>query len=335
MDAGTHDTNPSPNAKVTEEAEDAWVRPRLVVGIPSFSRPDILLETVRAISRQTRLPDLVLLSVVNPEHTGGLETESFPFPVQILMSGPGLSRQRNRILNSVRPGDILLFLDDDFLMAPDYLDELERIFRDHPDIVQVTGTVVADGILGAGFDHEQGEALLKKALNTAAEDRLDPVHTGYGCNTAMRMSTVQKTEVFFDERLPLYSWLEDADFSSRLKPHGRVVRATALRGVHLGTKTGRTPGIKLGYSQIANPVYLLRKGTISWRRARGLMLRNFGSNIVGTIRPRPWADYRGRLFGNLVALFDICLGRSDPRRILELRGVRTFQRGRWRRSTTP
>ena len=42
--------------------------------------------------------------------------------------------------------------------------------------------------------------------------------------------------------------------------NGKVVKIDAAFGVHLGTKLGRNSGLRLGYSQIANPLYLARKG---------------------------------------------------------------------------
>lgn len=305
---------------------------RMIVGIPTAGRPEIVAETVRFLTRQARLPDLVLLSVSDPEHCGGIETEDLPFEVRILVGAKGLSRQRNRILHALRPDDILMFLDDDFLMAPDYLEEAERIFDENAEIVLVTGTLIADGILGPGLNHKQGTALLDEALRNPAERGFEPEHTGYGCNTALRAAAVIESKLFFDEHLPLYSWLEDVDFSSQFQAYGRFVRPTHLRGVHLGTKTGRTPGKNLGYSQIANPVYLLRKGTIAWPRARKLMVRHIGSNVLGTLRPRPWADYRGRLIGNAIALADLCLGRCDPQRILGFNRERRYAAGRWRKT---
>ena len=291
---------------------------RLVVGIPTAGRPGIVAESVRFLSRQSRLPDLVLLSVSDVAHSGRVDTEDLPFRVEVLLGPAGLTRQRNSILNELAADDVLMFLDDDFLMAADYLHEVERLFDEYPEIVLATGTVIADGILGPGLSHLQGEKILAEATSRSAELRLDPAYTGYACNAAIRAAPVIAQGIRFDEKLPLYSWLEDVDFSARFKPFGRFVRSTAMRGVHLGTKTGRTPGMSLGYSQIANPVYMLRKGTIAWPRARRLMIRNIGSNLLGTMRPRqrPWAYYRGRLIGNIKALADICLGRCDPERIL-------------------
>jgi hypothetical protein len=305
---------------------------RIVIGIPTAGRPAIVAETVRFLARQTRLPDLVLLSVSDMAHTGAVETASLPFPVKVLLGPKGLSRQRNAILNQLGADDILMFLDDDFLMAPDYLTRIEQLFSDQPDIVLSTGTLIADGILGPGLTFAQGEQLLADAIRTPAPHRLGPVDGGYGCNMAIRAAPVLAHNLTFDENLPLYSWLEDADFSAQLQPHGRFVQPTVTRGVHLGTKTGRTPGLNLGYSQIANPVYMLRKGTLAWPRARRLMLRNMASNLRGTVLPRPWADYRGRLLGNLTALMDLCLGRCDPQRILTFNRARSYQAGRWRKT---
>mgnify|MGYP001826870013 FL=1 len=132
------------------------------------------------------------------------------------------------------------------------------------------------------------------------------------------MSVVAAYELWFDEDLPLYSWLEDVDFSRRMARYGTLVKSGAMRGVHLGTKTGRTPGVRLGYSQIANPVYLLRKGSMTARHVLEMTSRNMLSNLVHSVRPPRYADFRGRLKGNLIALADLVRGRVSPDRILDL-----------------
>jgi hypothetical protein len=118
--------------------------------------------------------------------------------------------------------------------------------------------------------------------------------------------------------LPLYGWLEDVDFSRQLARFGRVVSTDATRGVHLGVKQGRQRGVKLGYSQVANPLYLIGKGTMSPRRALTLIARNLAANTVRSLRAEPWVDRRGRLIGNVRAMLDLVTGRLDPRRIQAL-----------------
>lgn len=291
---------------------------RLVVAIPSTGRASILPETARAIALQTRLPDLLVLSLAAAEDIGDLDPASLPFPVKVVMGRKGATAQRNRVFEECRPDDIVLMLDDDFLMAPDYLANTLAVFETDPEVVLATGTVLADGIRGPGFDHEQGRALLAELNRPDLPDTVVPTFSGYGCNFAFRVSVVAAYELWFDEDLPLYSWLEDVDFSRRIARYGTLVKSGAMRGVHLGTKTGRTPGVKLGYSQIANPVYLLRKGSMRLGHVLQMTGRNMASNIAHSLLPRPYADFRGRLKGNLMALADLLRGRISPGRILDL-----------------
>ena len=143
-----------------------------------------------------------------------------------------------------------------------------------------------------------------------------PIAGTYGCNMAFRMATVRTSGVRFDENLPFYSWQEDIDFSHRLGRYGAIRRLAAARGVHLGHKSGRTSGVRLGYSQIANFVYLMRKGSIPASIALPHILRHLAANLLRAARPEPWVDRRGRLRGNIMALGDLLRGRCDPRRIL-------------------
>lgn len=292
---------------------------RLVVAIPTANRPAILPDTVRAIAEQDRLPDLMILSLANAGDIGDLDPEALPFPTKVVMGRKGATAQRNRVLDELRPGDIVLMLDDDFLMAPDYLRRTIELFEDDPSVVLATGTVLADGIHGPGYNHEQGRKMLAELNSGALPDTVTDTNSGYGCNFAIRYSVAVERGLDFDETLPLYSWLEDLDFSRRIAPFGKVVKSGAMRGVHLGTKTGRTPGMMLGYSQIANPLYLLRKGSITRRHAFNVMWRNTASNLFHSIHPPAWADFRGRLRGNLVAVVDVIRRRDAPGRILDLK----------------
>ena len=91
-----------------------------------------------------------------------------------------------------------------------------------------------------------------------------------------------------------------------------------LRGVHLGNKRGRTSGLRFGYSQVANPLYLRNKGTVGLKWALRLMGGNIAANILGSLKPQGLVDRRGRLKGNLIALGDFVRGRLDPMRVLDL-----------------
>ena len=106
----------------------------------------------------------------------------------------------------------------------------------------------------------------------------------------------------FDERLVLYGWQEDIDFTSRLRRRGRVVCVPASAACISGLKAGRVSGKRFGYSQVVNPVYLIRKGSVPASFALPLMFRNLAANLVRSLRPEPYVDRRGRLRGNLLGL---------------------------------
>lgn len=291
---------------------------KIAVGIATVGRPGILGETLNHLRRQTRLADRTILSVAAPADAGGPDALA-AHGVEIIASPRGLTRQRNAILDAVEDCDLIAFFDDDFVPAESYLAEVESLFRARPEIVLATGSVLADGSRGPGLAFSDALALLE---NVADADRTSSkpreIYNGYGCNMVARMQPIRESGLRFDEDLPLYGWLEDVDFSRRLAAFGEIVLADSLRGIHLGVKQGRQSGARLGYSQIANPVHLMRKNTMSYGRALWLMSRNAGMNISKGLWPESYVDRRGRLAGNARAIVDLLLLRLHPRRALDL-----------------
>ncbi len=290
----------------------------VVVGIATTGRPGIVSETVAHLGGLQDRPDRVVICIADPDDFDPSALPDLPFPLDVLTSAKGLCEQRNTLLDNVGDASILLFLDDDFLLAEGYVSATRNRFDTNQDVVMTTGTVLADGILGPGYDHETGVAFLAQAQAPQTAGAASEVYNGYGCNMAVRTATVAAQGLRFDTVLPRYGWLEDVDFSRRLAQFGRILKCPDMMGVHLGTKTGRSRGLPLGYSQIANPVYMIRKGTMSPRRALRLMLRNMLANLAKALHPEPWVDRRGRVRGNLIALGDLIRGRLSPQRILEL-----------------
>jgi GT2 family glycosyltransferase len=221
------------------------------------------------------------------------------------------------MLAAAREADIVVFFDDDFLPAPGYLATVEHHMATNPRIVVATGVVLADGIKGPGLPVAEGLAIL--ARDSGVTSGAQAVFSGYGCNMALRLDPMRRYGLQFDERLPLYGWQEDVDLSRQLAKFGDLVRLSAARGVHLGVKLGRGSGVRLGYSQVANPLYLVgkRRG-YPLRRAITHIASNMSMNVMRSAWPEPYTDRRGRLRGNLLALHDLIFRRMLPERILEL-----------------
>lgn len=289
---------------------------RLALGIASVGRPEILQTTVDRLSRQRRAADRTILSLASDADVADaarLRRQG----VEIVTGLRGLTRQRNAILDAAGDCDVVVFFDDDFVPCEDYLANAETLMQSRNDVALATGAVLADGIGGPGLSFSDAFDLVgAKARPDAAA--VTSTYNGYGCNMVVRASAARRNGVRFDERLPLYGWLEDVDFSRRLAKHGAIVHAGTLRGVHLGVKRGRQSGVRLGYSQIANPLYLMRKRSMRGDRALALIGRNLAMNLVKSMRPEPYVDRRGRLIGNLTGLRDLLGLRLHPERVLEM-----------------
>ena len=211
-----------------------------------------------------------------------------------------------------------MFFDDDFFPEPTYLAELEDCLVANPAVVVATGRTLADDIKGPGLTAGEARAVLASFVPSEAAMPLIDQYNAYGCNMAVRLAPVLAHGLRFDENLPFYAWAEDVDFSRQLAAYGQIVKNPRMTGVHLGVKDGRTSGLRYGYSQIANPYYLWRKGTVHAGGVVSQMIRNVLANIIKSFKPEPWIDRRGRAFGNVLGLFDFFRGRLDPRQILNL-----------------
>jgi len=289
---------------------------RLAVIIPTYGRKALLARVLDHLEKQNRLPDEVIVSAPDPSHV--LEYRGERFRVTYVFGRQGLAAQRNQALEgALARFDIVTFFDDDFLPASTYLERLIEAFRDNPGWAVVMGHAAVDGAAGTGLTFEEGAAALRSLEASPPSTQIVSEHPGaYGCNMSFRCDVVGDTR--FDERLALYGWQEDIDFTSQLRRHGQIIGLNTPFGVHLGIKSGRVSGLRFGYSQMVNPIYLIRKGTMSLRFGLGLLGRNLMANAARSIRPEAHIDRRGRLKGNLIGLFHVITGRIEPEHILRL-----------------
>ena len=280
---------------VPSSQEGAEAKLRMAVGIATRGRPEVLIETLSGLCRQTVQPVAVLVAYTQP---GDVDRAPRLFPeVTFLQSQPGLTRQRNTILQALPEAEVVVFFDDDFCLREDYLERMQGALRTHPEIVVVTGNVVADGINGPGLTMGEAREILEGTSRAAlkeGEAALLPVFNAYGCNMGLRLDPIRVHGLRFNEDLPLYGWYEDVEFSRQMARFGAVVKLREALGVHLGVKGGRQSGVRLGYSQVANPVYLARRQSVPWTYAVASMLSRSLKNLLRSAWPEPFVDRRGR-----------------------------------------
>lgn len=285
------------------------------VVICSVHRPEILSETVESLVRRQSVPPReIIISVVNQDHVAE-KTRAYSTVRVVIGSRQGTCAQRNVAAKLVRT-PYTLFLDDDVELASNYIQSMERLLYEDEGVVAATGFLTVDGAQGdAGLDREIARSYVSNYIRK--QDNHDHEN---GQNLFVRTQVFH--HVLFDENLPLYGWLEDFDFATNILRYGRIVMNARTCWAHIGAPSGRTSGLRYGYSQIVNPLYLWRKN-----RKPGMhrvifqhWLRYLASNGRRAFinLPTDRTDRTGRLTGNVIALGHILTGRVDPTYILHL-----------------
>jgi GT2 family glycosyltransferase len=291
---------------------------KVAVVIASCGRPATLEVALQRLAEQTRRPDYIVLSVVSDDDLPDILPKDLP--VEVITGPKGTTAQRNRALNRLYGHvEILVFFDDDYVPSRKAIGDIAEAFLMFPHVAGISGRLLADGARGSGIDAAAAATLVDRADAERGHRDAPAFVPGvagiYGCNMAFRAAAIDALR--FDEKLPLYGWLEDADFAARVP--GVVGRTDAFSGVHCGVKSGRdTKSRRYGYSQVSNPAYLWRKGSLPAGRALGLVMRALAANTAKALRPEAWIDRRGRLAGNIIALGDVLRGRLTPWRIRDL-----------------
>src|SRR5690606_6144603 len=120
----------------------------------------------------------LIVCPARPEDLDEARLTAYAAPVRVVSGPLGLPAQRNTILAATN-ADLIIFFDDDFLPAPDFIEETEKLFLAHPDIVIATGQVAADGINGPGLSYDEALHILGNLPPQPAAE-VSTTYGGYG-----------------------------------------------------------------------------------------------------------------------------------------------------------
>jgi GT2 family glycosyltransferase len=296
---------------------------KIAVVIASTQRPDILSKALASILNQSRMPDEIVVSVVSEVDFPG---PPFPARVRRLLSKPGLTAQRNAGVDALVSRPLFVaFLDDDVILHPNYLRNMEQLFDSKPQAMLVMGHLLANG----NINLDEAYALIESPPDfgtRAGQYYLAQGLGAYGANMCIRFSLLEKER--FDERLPLYSVMEDVDMGIRARRHGEVGYYFGSLAVHLRVPVGRISYQALGFSEVMNPMYLACKGTIpKWNTILRFVLRIPVMNaILACVASSRRYERWQRFIGNMHAVGDIVTCRIEPERALKFTNHQSWGR---------
>jgi GT2 family glycosyltransferase len=232
-----------------------------------------------------------------------------PFPVHLVATPPGLTRQRNAGLARVA-GDVVVFLDDDARVDQGAFDVIARAYED-PGVVGATGRVVEPSSHRVGGQRSQVRRLLAVRQREGTfttfgyprriVDGSRPADVEFmpGCFMSARTSTAR--EVGFDEGLPGYALAEDEDFSYRVSRLGRIRYLPEAVVHHDNSGFGHRDRRAFGRAVLVNRHYLFRKNFPQTVSARGGFVLLVFVLLAHRLLNFDWRGLQG-LFDGVVAL---------------------------------
>jgi GT2 family glycosyltransferase len=226
--------------------------------IPTKNRPNDLRLTVETLLAQTVLPDQLIiidqsatdesrreilsLIAAAPKSTRDRISLNYVYDPSIT----SLAQARNRAMQVVDCA-VLLFLDDDVCLEPDFIQELLDTYRRFPTATGVSGIVTNYGfppraalawrnlfVRGPFHDDRQPVYWNSSRLRTSGPV---PVTRFGGGLMSFRTDAIRGIQ--FDENLSGVSDGEDVDFCAHLKPRSLLLITPKARLIHNQSPTGR------------------------------------------------------------------------------------------------
>lgn len=236
---------------------------RFSVVIPTIDRVDYLRATLASLAGTDPQPAEVI--VVDASRERSAESAASESGARYVHSAPGLTSQRNRGVEEAT-GEVVVFLDDDVEIAPDFFARLEPAYGDS-DVVGATGKVIERDSRRLGGPRSRLRSLLPGKEGTFTRfgyprylrdtDRPTDVEFMPGCLMTARREAVAR--VRFDEEMTGYALGEDEDFSYRLSRLGRIryLPDVVVRHNKLGFHSQDMR--EFGRAVVRNRAYLFRK----------------------------------------------------------------------------
>jgi len=285
--------------------------------VATKDRPDELIRMWRSLLSQSRVPDEVVVvdASARPSTLIGPQAAA-PVLRYIRTAVASATRQRNLGFDAVRPdSDLVGFLDDDVVLEEGAVEAMLRFWgsagaevggaafnmANHPplDWPVLKRSRLAESL---GLYARRGGAVTASGFQTM----IGPLARTEWTDWLPSGASVWRREIVrdcrFDEWFGGYSYLEDLDFSYRVRKSFKLAVVAGARYSHLPAPGGRGGGYAFGLKEVVNRVHFVKKHReLSLRKCYAALAARLLMNIAFAARDRE-TRYLVRAWGNAVGL---------------------------------
>lgn len=281
-------------------------RLRLIIGIPTYRRPEKLAELLATLpDRIAEVPEGVEVGVVvadnDPAGSARTVVDQAPLDVHYVCEPhPGIGAVRNRLIHTARDARLLAFIDDDERPLEGWLPALVQTWRTHR----------ADAVMGrviSVFEAHVDPWLIESGVFRRRERVTGTIlHTAAAGNLLIDLETVNRLALRFDEGLGLAGG-EDTLFSKQLiggggrivwcnesraedfVPEDRLTRDWAMKRAFSGGNAAVEVSLRLEPRRIGRAVVRVKGAAGGAARVLFGLMRHTWGRLRGDLR----SDARG------------------------------------------
>ncbi|UKO96675.1 hormogonium polysaccharide biosynthesis glycosyltransferase HpsN [Nostoc sp. UHCC 0870] len=274
-------------------------QPLITVIIPTYCREEALRDSIADVLNQD-YPNFEVL-VVDQSPTHQPEVQNYLAELAAAekikwfkLNWASLPGARNYGVRRAT-GEIIIFIDDDVKLTPNYISSHVKNYIQNPEIGAVAGRVFDRMKLGESGGEFEIEYLPPEAMNPGiAWYHIDLVHTikpqqvlsARGCNMSFRREIFTKYGLRFDERFRGSAVREESDFCLRLRQTGyKIWYDPEANLVHLGEETGGCHDISMRSLKYQFTFYhnhfLMAMKNLTASQALRLYARLFDCHVLG------------------------------------------------------
>jgi len=268
---------------------------RHTVILCSRGRPRELEIAVRNLSFQKLSPEMIVIVVTSHQDLSeniSLLKETLlekDIHLEIFISDPGLTKQRNFGLSQVKEcSDVVHFFDDDVILPPEYLEIVDSLFQESPEVIGIGGRTTDNSDFNVSFlqrffllNSKSAGALLPSGINIGFRYSIEPYEVDWlpGCTMSYRLPTNFKID--FDESREGVGWGEDVDFSSRVSELGKLLVFSHPQIIHTKSAVFRVSDLERSI-QNDNSRIKMARSNLGGVKIYWILWSFFGEFVLGT-----------------------------------------------------